>query len=129
MTKSSDYKLRAHHSLCIQFFEGRGYSEDFVREMTDIIGQLNEYNPEVIITDACDIICEICPNNIDGKCTSGQKAGNIDRRCLEIYGISSNSKISWKKLKALANDRIISENRLKEVCGDCQWADICTGKI
>ena len=34
--------IRAHHFLCMQGFQGYGYSEDFIRNMAGIIEYIRE---------------------------------------------------------------------------------------
>lgn len=34
--------LRPHHLLCLQAFRGKGYSEDFVKKMTEVLNKLLE---------------------------------------------------------------------------------------
>ena len=46
---ASPLLLRPHHGLCIQNFRGKGYSENFVREMAKIAAFLEE-NPKQEIT-------------------------------------------------------------------------------
>lgn len=125
MTKLSNYNLRAHHALCIQFFEGRGYSDEFVQEMKEIIKILDESNPKVTVVKNCDIICRACPNNAGGACFFEQKVNNFDRRCLEICELQAEDKLSWSELKKCAFEKIVAANRLGEVCGDCEWFQLC----
>ena len=33
----SSFKIRPHHGLCTAFFEGKGYSGDFVRNMANVL--------------------------------------------------------------------------------------------
>lgn len=125
MIKSLSFNLRPHHSLCIQFFVGHGYSSEFVSEMTKTIRILNTENPLLTLTNGCDVICEYCPNNIDGICNSECKVGRIDRRCLESYGLDFGDKLFWLDLKALAREKIISQNKIPDICLDCQWRSLC----
>lgn len=108
---------------------GKGYSADFVREMTKITELLNVSDPEITLVDECDIICKSCPNKTDGKCVSEQKVSAIDRRYLKEYGLQYGDKIRWSKLKNLAYSRVIAKNRISEVCGSCEWAELCQKNI
>ena len=40
--------LRPHHLLCLQAFRGKGYSESFVKKMTEVHARLRE-NPKLEI--------------------------------------------------------------------------------
>ncbi|MDE6679621.1 MAG: DUF1284 domain-containing protein [Ruminococcus sp.] len=117
----SEYKLRPHHVLCIGFFEGKGYSEDFTENMTAVIDSLNRENPEIEITTKRDIICRCCP------CTDClEKALSYDLKVMEICSLSG--KMRWTDLRKTIEEKIIAEKRLNEICGNCQWFYICEKK-
>ena len=63
--------LRPHHGMCFQFYEGKGYSADFTDHMGRVIKEL-EADPEqkVVLKAETDIVCENCPNNEGGVCTT-----------------------------------------------------------
>ena len=117
--------LRPHHALCIRFFEGKGYSEDFVRHMHGIIALLEQENPTVTLHDGCDCICEGCPKNTDGVCADNEKVRAIDKRAFDLLQYSAGDDVYWSDLYEKANEEIIGCGRLKEVCRDCQWLCIC----
>ena len=58
--------LRPHHGLCIQFYEGKGYSEEFTKKMDELVNliQLTPMMPIQLHIDV-DVLCNSCPNNID----------------------------------------------------------------
>ena len=121
----SSYKLRPHHGLCTAFFEGKGYSGDFVRNMANVIEMLERDDPEIILTVGEDMICANCPNN--GTYCS-EKAVGYDHAVLEICGLSAGDIVRWSDFRDTVFNSIISEGRLPKVCGDCQWFNICGGK-
>ena len=45
------YSIRPHHLLCLQFFEGKGYSNGFVENMTKIHNEMLSKNPYVELTE------------------------------------------------------------------------------
>ena len=118
-------ELRPHHALCLAFFEGKGYSGDFVRNMAKIKELLTDSDPEVRLTTDWDMICRRCPHS-DGSC--GEKAPCYDRAVLEICGLSEGQVIKWSRLSQTAEELIIKAGRLPQVCGDCQWSYICSKK-
>ncbi len=93
--------------------------------MKEIIKILDESNPKVTVVQNCDIICQACPNNAEGACLSEPKVNSFDRRCLEICGLKAEDKLSWSELKKFAFEKVIVTNRLGEVCGDCEWFQLC----
>lgn len=42
----SKYLIRPHHMLCMQFFEGKGYSDGFVASMAAIKEKLEKEDPQ-----------------------------------------------------------------------------------
>ncbi|MDE6781753.1 MAG: DUF1284 domain-containing protein [Ruminococcus sp.] len=117
----SEYRIRPHHGLCVNFFEGKGYSRDFTDNMTAVIKLLDSENPIVEITTEHDIICQCCP------CTGcHDKALTYDLKVIEICGLSG--EVRWKDLRKVVSEKIIHSGRLKEVCGNCQWFCICGKK-
>lgn len=121
MTELLNYKLRPHHSLCIQYFEGKGYSSTFVKEMQRIIVWLEQNNPVLTLTEDCDMVCGSCPNKKSGRCITHCKVNEFDTACLKEYRLSFDSAVSWERLKQLALDKIINKGLLSEVCSGCQW--------
>ena len=65
------YNLRAHHGMCLYFFRGKGYSGEFVKNMSAMKAIL-EGNTEICLMDSADDICAACPNRLTEIC--GEKA-------------------------------------------------------
>lgn len=120
----SSFNVRAHHGLCVAFFEGKGYSDSFTANMSEKIAILEE-DPLVRIVDHADKICEACPNNDNGVCISIGKVSKYDSAVLLLCGIKSGTEMHWNDFVKLVSDRIIAAKRLSEICGDCQWYNIC----
>jgi len=119
---SSELALRPHHILCLGFFRGKGYSEAFTRNMTGVLASLTSDTP-VRLTVGHDILCAACPNRGDG-CPN---AAAYDRRVLELCGLGVGQLLPWRRLRQAAEEDILAPGRLAQVCGDCQWAALCTG--
>lgn len=121
----SEYKLHPHHGLCISFFEGRGYSDNFSLNMSNQIDILDSENPEITLVFDADAICAECPHNENGRCKTYEKVYNYDRRVLDFCGLEFGDKLKWQDFHSLAKKRIIEKHLLKNVCADCRWIDIC----
>lgn len=50
-------ELRAHHGLCFNFFEGKGYSEEFTKHMQSVYDTMKN-NPDFKVVIKEDIICQ-----------------------------------------------------------------------
>lgn len=123
----SNYKIRAHHGLCIQFFEGKGYSQQFVLKMKDVIENLNK-NPYIQIVADKDIICYSCPNLENGVCNSQHKVSTIDKKVLSICGLDKDTIIKSDDFFKIVKEKIIKSNKLNYVCSNCEWFNICSKK-
>ena len=119
-------KLRPHHLLCVQKFTGHGYNADFTAHMSRISAELMEH-PDTKITVAygCDDLCKMCPNKIDGICTSLEKVSSMDRAVLGICDLSYGESISWEDAAGKARKRILFTEDFDNVCADCQWYELC----
>ena len=84
------YKIRAHHGLCLYYFKGKGYSEEFVRNMTKIKKEL-EKNPLVLITDRADDVCTACPNRTGSVPGSYPDTGAVNDSCKNCADTASAS--------------------------------------
>lgn len=118
------YKIRAHHGMCIAFFQGKGYSNDFTAHMGEMIHKL-ESNPTICITAQTDAICRKCPNNIQGICETECKAAAYDRQVLWRCGLSDGMILPYADFKKSVYEHILLPGKREEICGTCQWSEIC----
>ena len=124
-----DKCLRPHHGMCFQFYEGKGYSADFTDHMGRVIKEL-ETDPEqkVVLKAVTDIVCENCPNNEGGVCTTQEKVRRYDEEVLSACELSDGSEISFAKFIGLVREKIIDAGIRGDICGDCSWDYICREK-
>jgi len=114
-------KLRPHHLLCTQGFNGKGYSADFVKNMTDITNILRNIPDAVVeIVFSTDDICEKCPKKIgEDLCERNDKVKRIDRKVVNYFGIEEKSYI-YQKITSEINAKMTSL-MMEDICGDCSW--------
>ena len=117
-------KLRAHHGMCLKYFVGKGYSNDFIKNMANIKEELKA-NPCVLITDKPDVICDICPGNNDGICVSQDKVSFYDKAVLDICNIPDGTVMPYLDFENLVRQNILSQNKRKDICSNCEWDDLC----
>lgn len=120
-----EFLIRPHHLLCLQFFEGKGYSDSFVKHMTEIHDKLLEENPKIHLVKGTDDICKSCPNNERGRCNKESSVSGNDMRTYEAIKDEVNGDGTWEELTELVYKNIINQNKLKQVCETCRWSDIC----
>ena len=115
-------KIRPHH--------GMGYSGAFTENMAAMKERLEE-NPEVTLLCGADDVCACCPNNQAGRCTDedtglpSDKAEAYDRQVLYCCGLPEGTKIRWKDFAASVQQNILSPGKREEICGGCQWNELC----
>lgn len=119
--------IRPHHGLCLQFFEGKGYSEDFAVHMGQIKAALEKGRKALITADADDI-CIQCPNRRENGCVSDEKVKEYDSRVLEACGLKYEEILSWDEFTWKVRKKIIAGIGREKICPDCQWSNICKKK-
>jgi len=117
-------ELRAHNLLCIHGFVGRGYSPEFVANMTRVIESLGNDAP-VTVTASPDVLCSACPNLTDAGCVlhgEGSEAGivNQDRDVMGRLGIEEGALLAWGDVVVRIAASIAPDD-LDSICGSCPW--------
>ncbi len=119
------FNFRPHHGLCIHFFRGKGYSDQFVENMTNIVKKLEE-NPTIQLIRGADDLCGSCPNLLEKSiCNSQEKVRRFDESVLKYCELAYHSTLSWEEFSALVKGNILDPGLRQEVCGSCQWSEIC----
>ncbi len=127
-----DMRLRPHHLLCTQGYEGKGYDEKFVRRMTDYVTRMRqEEGFRVRITLHPDDICAACPNLADPKhCMSDEKVTAFDRKVMDFFGLKEGEVYNYQDLIRFVDEHM-TEERLASICGTCSWypVSLCRSRI
>ncbi|SFC50868.1 hypothetical protein SAMN02910398_02446 [Butyrivibrio sp. YAB3001] len=121
--------LRPHHGMCFQFYEGKGYSEDFTDHMGRIIREMeSDPSQKIRLKVETDIVCRNCPNNEAGECTTADKVKRYDEEVLKACGLVEGDEISFAEFTELVREKIIDAGIRSDICGDCSWDYICREK-
>lgn len=132
-----EFVIRAHHIFCIQGFRGKGYSKEFVSNMTTIVDYLNKNKDvRVKLLNSSDHICLGCPNNVGqsemrkfevgqtyedrGFCENESQIVELDNMVLETLGVKADSDYLYSELLNKIKENLTRE-RFKYICGDCKW--------
>ncbi|RDV83578.1 DUF1284 domain-containing protein [Ammonifex thiophilus] len=119
-------RLRGHHLICLQFFRGEGYSQEFVRNLEEILCRLSR-GEEVEIVEGADLVCSLCPFLQKGRCTNGPEAEvkvkARDAFALAGLGLQPGTRVDWVEVKR--RFRRLPLEWLKEHCKGCEWQRIC----
>ncbi len=142
--------------MCFQFYEGKGYSEDFTDHMGRIIREM-EADPAqmVVLKVQTDIVCENCPNRVGGGdgaggidgvggfggrggaegigcaggvCESQAKVIRYDEEVLKACGFSEGDEMSYGEFISKVRECVIETGLRSRICGDCSWDGICGEK-
>lgn len=119
-------KIRPHHILCLNNFIGKGYSNNFTKNMSDIKNSLTTLNKDIYISSCCDDVCQNCPHRNGRYCTTNKKVEMLDKKTLEILGLKDNSSYSWDYLSFLFKQKVLQCNQLEYICSGCCWLELCT---
>ena len=118
-------EFRPHHFLCTLGFEGKGYSEDFVRGYREIAEKLRApdgsgENTPIRVAVATDSICVPCPNRREQACATEDKIQRLDRGHAGVLGLSAGQVLSWAEAKQKLAERM-TDAEFERVCAPCSW--------
>ncbi len=117
-------RIRAHNLLCIQGFVGKGYSPEFVSNMSEVIDGLRKRSAVTVLAEP-DAICDACPNLADSGCAlhgEGSEQGIVhqDRDVMARLGIEEGAVLDWGEIVERIAERIRPDH-LDDICGECPW--------
>lgn len=119
-------KIRPHHLLCMQGFQGYGYSEEFTANLSEIIERIkNNPHLNIEITTSCDDICIKCPHNKNGVCGDDLKVSRYDRETLYRLKLQPGTLIQAQDIFDFVNSRIKTAKEASAICLGCRWIEIC----
>ena len=112
--------------LCLQGFQGYGYSEDFVSNMTRI-NELRKANECIIsLTNEPDDICFSCPNLKNNLCENEIQNSIIVKMDNEVLSkLNSNKEHNSIDLFDEVASKFNSLKSVENVCNGCKWPDEC----
>jgi hypothetical protein len=114
--------LRGHHLICLNFFRGEGYSEEFIENLYAVIKKEN-----IEIVTGADDVCRKCPYLKEGKCRSSdytdEKIHVQDREALRLLGFKPGMIADWKMIASKLPE--IIEEWKSEFCFACGYRKVC----
>lgn len=120
-------KLRAHHGMCLAYFEGKGYSQGFTAHMQSVLDAMAE-DPMLELVTEGDVVCAQCPNLEGGVCVTSEKVLEYDRQVLKHCGLEKGKILPWSEFSELVSRHILTHGRREEICGNCEWTAVCKGR-
>lgn len=116
--------LRPHHLLCTQGYSGKGYSNDFVKHMNEIVAYLRSCpNAKIKLTFSTDTLCSVCPHRLgEDLCETQDKVKRYDRKLVEYFHLEEKT-YSYPALIQWI-DAHMTEEKLADICSGCSWYPI-----
>ena len=118
--------IRGHHLLCLQGFQGYGYSEDFILNMTHINEMRKSKDTIITLTNDCDDICAFCPNLKNNICENKKQNDilkEMDRKVLSKLDI--NKEYNALELFDEVSFKFNTLESVKKICVGCKWNNEC----
>jgi hypothetical protein len=122
-------RLRGHHFICLQFFEGWGYSEEFVENLREVVGRATD-RPAILVAGADDV-CSSCDGlGRDGTCQDPQageiEVNRIDGIAWGVLGIAPGDLLSLADARERLVGDAVSAGRWRfDACDGCTWETTC----
>ncbi|CAG0962679.1 MAG: DUF1284 domain-containing protein [Candidatus Methanoperedens sp.] len=115
-------RLRGHHLICLNFFRGEGYSEDFIKNIYAVLKK-----EKVEIVSGPDEVCAKCPYLNDKKCASNEYSDEMilvqDKEALRLLGFMAGKIVDWKMIAVILPD--ILEEWKVQFCAGCGYRKVC----
>lgn len=120
------FKLRPHHLLCNLFFQGHGYSNEFIENFRKI-NQALVIAPtvkQIQIVRGVDDVCQSCPKNQAAKCIDDAIVAGRDDAYLSVLQLAEITTISLQEVKERIQS-FLSKDRFLLICQQCRWNYLC----
>ena len=106
------------------YFTGHGYSDGFTEHLAWLLASLTSETP-VCLTVGTDAVCEPCPHNRNGLCDTPERTAAWDREVLELCGLGEGYILKFGDFTRLVQDNILELGLRADICGGCQWNELC----
>jgi len=78
------------------------------------------------LVSGCDDVCASCPNRTkdaggSGQCRTEEKVRRYDGNVREAFSLGKEN-YTWKELCGIVRTGLTAE-KMKRICGDCEWAE------
>lgn len=118
--------LRGHHLICLHFFRGEGYSQEFISQL-ELTLKKAEGGEQIRVVSGADEVCAICPYSNDGLCAfaegAEQEIQEMDDTALSLLSLTKGDTVQWPAMKSKIPVlfRVWSE----KYCVGCSWRQTC----
>lgn len=114
------YMLRGHHLFCLLGYQGMGYSQEYIENMT-LLHQTLRANPKMRIqlVNGPDQLCEKYPDTSEYHCQN-DNIYERDAAILEKLGLNIGQILIWEEIESLIRKYIVPSD-IQIVCESCSW--------
>lgn len=113
-------KLRPHHLLCTQAYVGKGYNEEFVRNMDEKVNLLRkDSKQEIMIIKDLDSLCSHCPENKGVLCSSQNKVNTMDEKVIKYFNLDEKTYFYNDVVSRIKSE--ITDEIFDDICQNCEW--------
>jgi len=119
-------RFRGHHLICLHFYKGEGYTQEFIRNLKNLVDRAKK-GEEIEIVVGADEVCRSCPYLVGDRC--GHKHGadeevkKLDQMALDYLGLTIGNKVAWRKVKEKVDSA--SQEWFAVFCKGCYWESVC----
>ncbi len=119
-------KLRGHHLLCLQGFQGYGYDSNFIKNMTRINDLRKKDSTTILLQNFADEICKSCPNLKNNNCIDENHEKEIARMDNEILSkLNINKEYNSKEIFQNISNIFNTKKSIEKICIECKWHEEC----
>ncbi|WP_334109772.1 DUF1284 domain-containing protein [Thermodesulfitimonas autotrophica] len=119
-------KLRGHHLICLHFFRGEGYSQEFVANLREVVARA-QAGEEVELVAGADDVCRACPALEGDKCQAkpGVDAAirKMDAAAAAHLGVKVGERVRWAAVKEKV--AATPPGWFAAFCAGCDWEQVC----
>lgn len=119
--------FRGHHLVCLHFFQGEGYSREFVDNLRHLLQKADE-DGEIVVVEGADDVCRACPHLEGNRCShkqdSDREVRRLDGDALRLLEVKPGDRIKWQDLRLKVQSA--SDEWFALFCGGCDWKDLCS---
>lgn len=117
--------LRGHHLICLHFFQGKGYDENFIKNLKELLDKIKQEGVRII--KGADEVCKSCPHLKENRCEykqeSDKKIREQDEIALELLDFKEGDLLKWEDIKQKLPETF--SQWYKKFCSDCDWLKVC----
>jgi len=119
-------KFRGHHLVCLHFFKGEGYTQEFICNLKNLVDRA-EGGEEIEIVAGADEVCRLCPY-LRGDCCghkhdADEEVKKLDKMALDYLDEAIGNKVTWREVKEKVNSA--SQEWFTAFCKGCDWEKVC----